>query len=57
MFGALGHLFDDLFVGTMVALACVAIGYLVRRNHWKHREQRREYRERERQRRQFWGWE
>ena len=27
MFGSLGYLFDDVFVGTMVALACVAIGF------------------------------
>lgn len=58
MLGSLGYLIDDVFVGTMVALACVVIGYLVwRRLRKKHREQRREYRERGRQRRQFWGWE
>ena len=57
MLGSLGYLFDEMFVGTVVALACVVIGCLVWRRLRKHRGQRREYRERERQRRQFWGWE
>jgi hypothetical protein len=57
MFGSLGYLFDDAFVGTMVTLACVTAGCLVWRHLWKRREQRRLYRERGRQRRQFWGWE
>lgn len=57
MFGSLGHSFDDLLLGTVVALTCLAIGYFLWRSLWKHRGQRREYRERERQRRQFWGWD
>jgi hypothetical protein len=57
MLGSLGYLMDGVFLGTVVALACVTVGYLVRRHLWKHREQRRLYRERGRQRRQFWGWE
>lgn len=57
MFGSLGYLLDDAFVGTVVVFACVAVGCLVWRRLRKHREQRREYRERGRMRRQFWGWE
>ena len=57
MLGPLGYLIDDAVVGTAVALACVVIGYLVWRRLWKHREQRRLYRERGRQRQQYWGWE
>ncbi len=58
MFASPGYLYDDVLVGTVAALVCVAIGCLVwRRQRKKQREQRREYRERGRQRRQFWGWE
>jgi len=57
MLGSLGYLIDDAFVGTTMALACVAVGCLVWMRLRKHREQRREYRERGRMRRQFWGWE
>jgi hypothetical protein len=57
MFGSLGYLIDESFVGTGVALACVAVGSLVWRRAWNRREQRRAYRERGRQRQQYWGWE
>ena len=57
MLGLFGYLLSDRFVGSMAVLVCVAVGYLVWRNLPKHRGQRRDYRERERQRRQFWGWE
>jgi uncharacterized membrane protein len=57
MLGPLGYLIDDAVVGTGVALACGVIGYFVWTRLWKHRERRRLYRERGRQRRQFWGWE
>ena len=51
MLGSLAYLFDDVFLGTMVAVAFVVGGFLVWRRLWKHREQRRE--SRERLRRQF----
>ena len=57
MLGALGYLTDDAYVGITVALACVVAGLLLWRRLWKHREQRRLYRERGRQRRHYWGWE
>ena len=46
MLGSLAYLFDDVFLGTMVAVAFVVGGFLVWRRLWKHRE-------RERLRRQF----
>ena len=57
MLGPLGYLTDDAYVGVTVALACVVAGLLLWRRLWKHREQRRLYRERGRQRRHYWGWE
>ena len=57
MLGSLAYLFDNVFVGTVVAFACVGVGYRGWKRLWKQREQRRESRERERLRRQFWGWE
>lgn len=57
MFGSPGYLFDEVLVGSMVGFVCVVVGYLVWRRRWQHRERRRDYRERGRQRRQFWGWE
>ena len=56
MFGLLSYLTGDEFVGSAAAVTCVVAGCLVWRRLWKHRELRREYRKRERQRRQFWGW-
>ena len=53
MLGAMGHSVDYVFVRTAVALTCGSVGYLVWRYLWKQREERREYRERGRQRRQF----
>lgn len=55
--GLIGYLVEDELVGGGVALACVTAGYLVWRAFGRHREQRREYRERQRRRQHFWGWE
>ena len=57
MYLALGELSEGKLMGSVAAAACLVVGYVVWRNLYKHREQRREYRERERQRRRYWGWQ
>jgi hypothetical protein len=42
-------------IESISALLALLIGLLLMRRSWKHRQQRREYRKRERVRHEFWS--
>ncbi len=57
MVSLFSHWICDESVGSLSAVVLLVAGCLVCRHLWKHRDQRRRYAERTRQRRSYWGWE
>jgi hypothetical protein len=57
MLCSINHWVGTHFFASTAILAFAIIFLLVIRASWKHRKERRAYRERGKQRAAFWGWE
>ena len=57
MLRAIQNWIEAHFLGSVVILVFLIGGWLAVRVLWGRRDARRRYRERERQRASFWGWD